>query len=133
MSDWSMDKKEYGEELDVFPGDQETRLYVEYHEKTDNFCLKLLHYPQHDPGDQSDWNHKETTVEVILSGRNLQVFMEFFQRNSKRSGFWAVDSYTNDKECGPMLCARKAGHPGSHMTAEEWQTAIAPVEEKETI
>ena len=29
--------------------------------------------------------------------------------------------------CGAMVCARDQGHPGSHMTAEEWATAQCPV------
>lgn len=128
MSDWSADyNKDYGAELDIFPCDSPTRLYVEYHEKHDLFTLKILHYPEHYPSDHSDWNHKETLVELNLCGRNLQAFMDFFRQNCQRQGFWACDTHSNEKECGAMRCAREVGHPGSHMTDEEWSTARAPV------
>lgn len=29
--------------------------------------------------------------------------------------------------CGPMVCARVKGHPGSHMSREEWESASKPV------
>jgi hypothetical protein len=123
MSDWSARNTDYGREYDVFPCDSETRMKVEYHEKYDLFIFETTQYPDHLEG-----RHEETILRISMCGRNLQTLIGFLQENCQRQGFWAEDSNTNDEECGLMRCARTKGHPGSHLSAEEWRTASKPID-----
>lgn len=78
MSDWMITDDGT---LEIFPTDTGKTLSVKYNPQYDLFELKLT--------DSNDWgDSKPVTTDILLSSRNLQVFMEFLFNNCQKTGWW---------------------------------------------
>lgn len=86
MSDWSRE----GDTLNILPPDVCVEIDVEYVPRNNLISLKL-----------TDRDRKEeTSIEMILSGRNLEVFMEFLNEKYKMPS-------SENADCGSTMSAKQ--------------------------
>jgi hypothetical protein len=77
MSEWTMTNDTT---LEIFPCDTGKTLAAEYYPQYDSFEFRLT--------ESGECASEPTTTSMVLSGRNLQVLMEFMFRECKKEGWW---------------------------------------------